>query len=58
VSTAVIAREGGRTSTPRLIGSITTSLEYWFPAFAGMTADDEAAVFGLSEQLTPIPRHD
>ena len=27
----------GRSSTPRLIGSISASLEYWIPAFAGMT---------------------
>jgi len=27
----------GRSSTPRIVGSISTALEYWIPAFAGMT---------------------
>jgi hypothetical protein len=27
----------GRSSTPRLLVSISGSLEYWIPAFAGMT---------------------
>ena len=26
-------------STPRPIGSIATALEYWIPAFAGMTTE-------------------
>jgi hypothetical protein len=34
---AVIVREGGRSSTPRLLDSITDSCVYWMPAFAGMT---------------------
>jgi hypothetical protein len=32
---AVIVREGGRSSTPRHIGSITGAGDYWMPAFAG-----------------------
>ena len=31
----------GRSSTPRPIGSTTPSLEYWIPAFAGMTEQYE-----------------
>jgi hypothetical protein len=27
----------GRSSTPRRLGSISSALEYWIPAFAGMT---------------------
>jgi hypothetical protein len=34
---AVIVREGGRSSTPRLFGSITDASDYGMPAFAGMT---------------------
>jgi hypothetical protein len=29
--------------TLRHLGSITTALEYWIPAFAGMTAEGEDA---------------
>jgi len=35
---AVIVREGGRSSTPRLRGSIAEAGGYWMPAFAGMTS--------------------
>jgi hypothetical protein len=36
--TAVIVRESGRSSTPRLLDSISDGCDYWIPAFAGMTA--------------------
>jgi hypothetical protein len=39
----VILREGGVSSTPRRPGLIATALEYWIPAFAGMTAEGEDA---------------
>ena len=37
----------GRSSTPRRLGSCSSALEYWIPAFAGMTAcgrNDELSV--------------
>src|ERR1700680_927332 len=34
----VIVREGGRSSTPRALDSISDAGDYWIPAFAGMTA--------------------
>jgi len=34
---AVIARESGRSSTPWHIDLSLEPLEYWMPAFAGMT---------------------
>jgi hypothetical protein len=37
VPTAVIVREGGRSSTLRLLDSISGVGDYWMPAFAGMT---------------------
>jgi hypothetical protein len=33
----VIVRESGRSSTPRLLDSISDGGDYWMPAFAGMT---------------------
>jgi hypothetical protein len=35
-SPAVIVRESGRSSTPRLFDSIAGACDYWMPAFAGM----------------------
>ena len=34
----VIVREGGRSSTPRRLGSTMTLAYYWIPAFAGCDA--------------------
>src|SRR6202165_3281718 len=34
----VIVREGGRSSTPPALDSISDAGDYWIPAFAGMTA--------------------
>jgi hypothetical protein len=35
ICSVVIVREGGRSSTPRLLGSIAGDNDYWMPAFAG-----------------------
>jgi hypothetical protein len=48
--TAVIPREGGVSSTPYLFDSITSALEYWMPAFAGMTGRYASA---FSQQHPP-----
>src|SRR5438445_344372 len=37
----VILRESGVSSTLRRLASIATALEYWIPAFAGMTTEGE-----------------
>src|SRR5947209_4990362 len=35
---SVIVREGGRSSNPRHLDSISKAAAYWIPAFRGMTA--------------------
>jgi hypothetical protein len=39
ITLTVIVREGGRSSTPRLLDSIAEFPAYWMPAFAGMTSN-------------------
>src|SRR3981081_3757202 len=41
-SPAVIVRESGRSSTPRLFESIAGACDYWMPAFAGMTKKERS----------------
>src|SRR5213595_2223308 len=60
----------GRSSTPRRLGCARTSLEYWIPAFAGMTRireDWEVKMFDLAkleraheivgQAVPPTPAH-
>jgi hypothetical protein len=42
---SVIVREGGRSSTPRALDSISGAGDYWMPAFAGMTGGEAIPAF-------------
>src|SRR5450432_538259 len=37
----------GRSSTPRRLGSTSGALEYWIPAFAGMTTGARGTAYGM-----------
>jgi hypothetical protein len=44
----VIVREGGRSSSPRLLDFIADVSDYWMPAFAGMTGGVRSRPFFYS----------
>src|SRR5882672_12097795 len=46
----VIVREGGRSSTLRLLDFSSDAGDYWMPAFAGMTGGGVAAVLRHCER--------